>query len=244
MRHIYLSAHLDDVAFSCGGLIRQQARGGAAVEVWTLCAGEPLEGAHSKFAESLHARWGLDGRVAVGRRRAEDRRACMILGADFRHFEIPDCIYRRGGDGRFLYDSEQAIFGALNPDEISLAAGLAERLATLLKTNDHVYCPLGVGRHVDHQLARQAAERLGRPLRYYADVPYVLQAGSGLGGYLPPEGATRVEPIAADAREAWVAACLAYASQVGSFWPDEAGLRAALAGYLDAQGGLGLWLTG
>ena len=36
-----------------------------------------------------------------------------------------------------------------------------------------VFCPLGVGRHVDHLIVRAVGERLGGRVVYYADFPYV-----------------------------------------------------------------------
>ena len=80
MTWIYLSPHLDDAAFSCGGLIWEQVKAGETVEVWTICAGEPPEGELPPFARSLHDRWGTGGQT-VARRRAEDQAACEVLGA-------------------------------------------------------------------------------------------------------------------------------------------------------------------
>ncbi|MBN2499463.1 MAG: PIG-L family deacetylase, partial [Anaerolineales bacterium] len=57
LKLIYLSPHLDDVALSCGGLVWEQAQAGMAVEVWSVCAGDPPPGELSEYARSLHARW-------------------------------------------------------------------------------------------------------------------------------------------------------------------------------------------
>ena len=94
---VYLSPHLDDAALSCGGLIWEQAQAGAAVSVWTVCAGDPPAGALSAFAEELHERW-QTGREAVQLRRDEDRAACAHMQAAWRHLPIPDGIYRRAGE--------------------------------------------------------------------------------------------------------------------------------------------------
>jgi hypothetical protein len=48
-------------------------------------------------------------------------------------------------------------------------------LRRLLPPDWQLVCPLTLGNHVDHQLVRQAAERIGRPLCYYADLPYGLK---------------------------------------------------------------------
>ena len=93
MSIIYLSPHLDDVALSCGGLIWEQTQSGDSVEIWTICAGDPPQDRLSPFAEELHQRWRV-GHNAVDIRREEDIHSCRLLGAKYRHFEVPDAIYR------------------------------------------------------------------------------------------------------------------------------------------------------
>jgi LmbE family N-acetylglucosaminyl deacetylase len=240
MRYIYLSPHLDDVVFSCGGNIWRQSREGSVVGVWTVCAGEPGGAGFSAFAESLHRRWGLDGHAAVRARRDEDRRACRALGARPRHLHIADCIYRRRKAGGFLYDSEEAIFGTLAEEEDALVEDVAGFVAGWLEDGDELYCPLAVGGHVDHQLVRRAAERLGRPLVYFADLPYALRPGTDAGRLAPPTADVEKCAVSAEALGLWVSACQIYASQFGSFWEDGAALRADLERSLGG-GGLRLW---
>ncbi len=84
-----------------------------------------------------------------------------------------DCIYRKAPDGRFFYSDGASLWGEIDPAEDSLVAELAARLAALpLKRYGTIYAPLGVGRHVDHQIVRRAAECSGRALTYYEDFPY------------------------------------------------------------------------
>ena len=117
MEWIYFSPHLDDVALSCGGLVWEQRRAGQRVSIWTLCAGDPPAGALSPFAQSLHARW-QTGADAVALRRQEDIAACAALEAEYRHLDVPDCIYRRGEVSRqVIYASESDIFGELKAEE-------------------------------------------------------------------------------------------------------------------------------
>jgi LmbE family N-acetylglucosaminyl deacetylase len=127
MTWIYLSPHFDDIALSCGGQVWEQAQAGQAVSIWTICGGEPPDGPLSAFAQEHHERWGT-GRQAVAARREEDIAACKILSAAYRHFDLPDCLYRRVDDfpGRpeeeigkpfFPYDSHDALFGSIHPAE-------------------------------------------------------------------------------------------------------------------------------
>jgi len=241
MRWIYLSPHFDDVALSCGGLLWQQAEAGDHTQIWTICAGRQPRGPLSPFAEKLHARWAT-GPVATEQRRAEDLASCQEMRTTPRHFTIPDAIYRRDRASRsFPYDSNEALFGPLHPSEEALVERLARRMARLLPRHAELVCPLTLGSHVDHQLTRAAAERLGRRLWYYADVPYVARHGEELIAMPQAGWQPSAFPISAQALAAWQAAIAAHQSQVGSFWPSLEEMRAAMAAYAEANGGVRLW---
>ncbi|MBI5293671.1 MAG: PIG-L family deacetylase [Chloroflexi bacterium] len=220
---LYLSPHFDDAVFSCGGQIYQRVRRGERVAVVTVCAAPPPPPAEwSPFAAGLHARWSAQGAAAVNRAR-EDRAALAMLGAESAHLAFHDCIYRRAVGG-WLYASEQAIFGELSP----LEEGLVERVAAELgrvaepASGGEVFSPFGLGHHVDHQLARCAAERwsarAGVHLHYYADYPYAASA--------PLAGFAEVA-LSAEARQAKLRAFQAYSSQLSTFWADEAAVAEA-----------------
>ena len=114
--HIYLSPHLDDAIFSCGGLIFQQTQRGDSVLIVTVCAGDPPNEMLSGFAQELHTRWGYESPVEA--RRAEDRIACQLVGAGYEHLEIPDCIYRIDDGGSHLYPTLESILGELASVEL------------------------------------------------------------------------------------------------------------------------------
>jgi LmbE family N-acetylglucosaminyl deacetylase len=230
---IFLSPHLDDVVYSCGGLIRDRVDAGDTIAVWTIFAGDPADGPLSEYAESLHARWEL-GREAVARRRAEDRQACEIVGAVHLHFSRPDCIYRRDPEtGEAHYQSDEAIFGEVAPVEAAwLPQALAREWGVMLPPDARVVCPLGLGGHVDHRIVRRAAEGLGREVWYFADVPYVFEREGEIGG-LAPEGVEAVVfPISDGAFRVWMAANAAYASQFSSFWGSGEEMEEAFRRYL------------
>jgi LmbE family N-acetylglucosaminyl deacetylase len=242
MTWIYLSPHLDDVALSCGGLVWEQAQAGEQVEIWTICAGDPPHGPLSPFAQGLHQRWET-GEGAAGRRRAEDLASCARLGVPARHFPLPDCIYRPDPQeaGRFLYASEAAIFGPLHPAEAALVQALARSLNELLEQEARLVCPLALGGHVDHRLARRAAELLDRSLWYYADYPYVLQAQAQISQALPAGWQEVRWPVSAAGMQAWQAAVAAHASQLSTFWPGLEAMQAAIHDYGRLADGARLW---
>lgn len=239
---IYLSPHLDDAALSCGGTIHQQAARGDHVIVLTLFAGDPPE-TLSPFAQTLHARWQL-GPDAVARRRAEDHQAITSLGATPLWLPYPDCIYRYAAD-RWLYATEEALFGPLATEDQPLIARLVQEIRSRWPsppTTLHV--PLGVGHHVDHQIAHQVGaqlERQGWSVRYYEDYPYAEDPHAlkeALGEHL--WHAELVELTQQDLH-AKQKAVLSYRSQLSTFWSDEATCRRALEHHSRrTAGGVGL----
>jgi LmbE family N-acetylglucosaminyl deacetylase len=248
MDWVYLSPHLDDVALSCGGLIWEQTNSGAAVSIWTVCAGDPPE-LLSPFAKSLHSRWDT-GDESVEKRRVEDIYACKTINASSRHFPIPDCIYRWSSrieefEGKgypdYLYTSEESLFGDLHPTENELIADLSVKLAENLPSESKVVCPLALGGHVDHRLTRAAAELMQKPLLYYADFPYVLGGMSQLDRMRNTGWRSVLYPISEAGISAWEQSVASYKSQISTFWPDVAAMKDSLRSYYQRMGGVFLW---
>lgn len=244
MRWIFLSPHLDDVVFSCGGLVWKLAQEGDQVEIWTVCAGDPPGNALSSFAQVLHNAWHVDVDVTQ-RRREEDIEACDLLGADPKHFMIPDCIYRRSPQTEdWLYPYEEALFSGLDPVEKPLIDVLAGQLSTELSSDDLVISPLGIGNHVDHELTRKAAQRLDHELRFYADYPYaresqnrtILQVMNNSNDW-KNEG----YQITRQGLRTWKEASACYRSQINMFWNGESELKEELELFSASMSGMRLW---
>lgn len=243
MKWIYLSPHLDDAVFSCGGLIWDQNRMGADVEIWTLFAGDPPDQDYSQYAQSLHQDWDLaDNMIKV--RRAEDQQACQILGVTSRHFSYPDCIYRKSSRGKYYYQSEEDIFGGLHPEDLDLIDIIVADLEDQFPPDIKVIAPLGIGNHVDHDLIRKVSSRLKIQIEYYADYPYVKK----------PEGIeiltlladssdwqNQLFGVSGEALNKWHLAASAYTSQIPIFWEDEKQLLKELSEFRDIMGGIKLW---
>ena len=237
MRWIYLSPHLDDAVFSAGGLIYDQVRAGLPVEIWTFMCGYVPEEDVSPFAQLIHTQWGFSSaEETVRMRREEDKSAAAILGAEAIHFDFPDCIYRRGADGEWLYSDVSV---PPHPEDAPLPSQIAQAIFAHLQPDDALVCQLSLGSHVDHVLVRQGAELVGRPLLYDLDVPYVL--------YHPED----LEPKSVGLRESvhsitetglrqWKEAALAYKSQIvglGEVFNTPETIRASIQAYWAGQGG-------
>jgi LmbE family N-acetylglucosaminyl deacetylase len=245
MNWIFLSPHLDDVVFSCGGFIWDLTSAGQDVEIWTICAADPLKSDLSSFAASLHSDWGL-GDDAYVIRRTEDKNACKILGASPRYLDYLDCIYRQAPGGDHYYQKEEDIFGGLDREENNLINRLVGELETSLPEKTNLVAPLGIGNHVDHELTRKAASRLSYHPYYYADYPYAREdEGKEILAILEASAdwVGEVFGISDTGLDKWFEASQAYASQLSIFWDSEAALQKEIIEFSLDLGGMILWNT-
>jgi len=241
MLWVYLSPHFDDAALSCGGQIWEQVHAGDSVSIWTVCAGEPPASALSPFAQGLHTRWEA-GYDAPSQRKKEDLNSCQRLGAISHYFNIPDCIYRSHPEtGHFLYASEAALSGPVQPGDDQTIATLREELERAYQPGMNLVCPLAIGNHVDHQLTRMVLEGMRRPLWYYADYPYVEHGRAQVERLEQAGWVSHHFSISPDGLLAWQDSIAAHGSQISTFWPGETEMRQAIAAYLDWNNGFRLW---
>ena len=224
--HVIISPHFDDGVFSCGGTASQLSAAGHSVLVITMMGGLfQDELPDTPILADLHRRWQA-GQDPLRQRQIEDENASKVLGVDFMHVPLPDCVYRLAGDEP-LYPSEESLFGEVHPADYAprLLKGIQ---IPELETATRVYLPLGVGHHVDHQIARDWGMTQMRDapdksaLRFYVEFPYSKAdhstelALSAIG--LPLE---RADVTLSDAEmEAKIKAIACYDSQISTFWPD------------------------
>lgn len=163
-RHIFLSPHLDDAVYSCGGTLAVQVSNGLRPLVITVFSGVPSPELNlSPFALEIQRKMGganLDAASLVEARHNEDAKALDFIHADYLWLDYLDAIYR--GNPAYYTSSEQLIGGTVHPADIEVDRQLAQDLGALQeRLPDAVwYAPLGVGRHVDHQIVCSAADRL------------------------------------------------------------------------------------
>ena len=220
-RHIFLSPHYDDIPLSTGATVRRLADRGLTPETLVIFGSEPDPRQQlSTFAQRMHEVWGLTADQVIAGRYTEETAAAAVLGAKTRVLPFRDAIYRG-----HVYLSDDDLFGISSPDEASLPREIAASLP-LGESPDagtRIYAPLAVGKHVDHQLAYQAATDLatsGWDVWFYEDIPYSLKPHAlenRLAEILEAAG-TRLEPVATIAVEAvWdrkLDAILCYPSQL------------------------------
>jgi LmbE family N-acetylglucosaminyl deacetylase len=154
-RALFVSPHLDDVAFSVGGAFAALSQAGwhtILLTVFTSSVPDP-----QGFALACQTDKGIPPEVDyMALRRAEDQKAAEILGAaEVIHLDHAEAPHRG-------YDSKEALFG--EPfDEIALD----------LPEADELFLPQGIGGHVDHLLVVRATNQL--KARRYRELPYGLK---------------------------------------------------------------------
>jgi LmbE family N-acetylglucosaminyl deacetylase len=185
-RHIFLSPHFDDIVFSCGGTLGVQVSSGLRPLVITIFGGAPaINTPLSPLAQHLHSQWGIDpakgASGAVEARRKEDAVALDYLQADYLWLDYSDAIYR--GNPVYYASERQLMGGNVHPADQAIEKQLGQLLLDLQSSLSGIawYAPLGIGRHVDHQIVCSAADRLvqrGTKVYFYEDFPYVLRDGA------------------------------------------------------------------
>src|SRR5215218_6419238 len=228
-RHLFLSPHYDDVPLSAGATVGLLADRGLAPESLVVFGSEPdRDRPLSAFAEAMHERWGLTANEVIASRQAEEAAAAAELGAQTRVLPFRDAIYREDA-----YLSNEDLFGSPASEEASLPAAIAASLdlADSPDAATRIYAPLGVGRHVDHQIVHLAAQELagrGWDVWFYEDIPYALRP-MALDARLAELGATTpLKPVSrVPAQSTWeqkIDAILRYPSQLDTVFLEYVGV--------------------
>lgn len=139
----------------------------------------------SAFAQQTQQAMGADATqgpdALVQNRCKEDATALDYLQVDYLWLDYLDGIYR--GNPPYYPSRAELIGGEVHPNDFTIDKQLAQDLLALQERLPDTawYAPLGVGRHVDHQLVSSAADRLvqaGAKVYFYEEFPYVLQQGA------------------------------------------------------------------
>ena len=234
---LFLSPHLDDVAFSCGGTLLRLADDPAwrvvLATVFTATLADP-----QGFALRCQTDKGIAPEVDyMALRRAEDRAFAESAGVDDAwHWELPEAPHRG-------YASAAELFAGENADDAAWQA-VRDNLTSLdaeLRP-DAVFAPQGLGNHVDHLQTIRAVLGVypaAGKVCWYRDTPYAIrEPGARPAGLLDTADLTQrrvVLPEETLARK--VTACCRYASQIGFQFGGPDGVRAKLTEFHRAEAG-------
>ena len=182
---VAISPHLDDAVLSCGALLAQLA-GQHRVTVATVFTAAAPRPWSLPARKQLRALGGVDAEDFFAQRRAEDAEVLAGLGAAAVHLGFRDALFRRGRRGPaypvFRFDAARGRVASCDAGlaaEVSAEASARGGAIARAGEGGVIFAPLGIGRHVDHLITRQAAGQLGGPARivYYSDFPYSQRAG-------------------------------------------------------------------
>ena len=232
MTVLAVSPHLDDAAFSAGGTLALAARAGHRVVVATVFTQSVPNAAG--FALACQTDKGIPPEIDyLALRRAEDAAACAVLGTEPVWLDLPEAPHRG-------YESPAALFAGVRPDDAGTWRAVLGRLQALARTDppDLVLTCQGLGGHADHRHTVRAVVALtgACPVAWWRDVPYALREPDAAPDAHVPTGLVEVAAgLDAAAVEAKVAACAAYASQLGYQFGRDAAAGAAPAAVLRAR---------
>ena len=209
---LFLSPHLDDVAFSCAGTLQNLLASG-----WNVCHCTVFT-ASVPNPQGFALRCQTDKGIApdtdyMALRRREDNDFARLLGiADVRHWPFAEAPHRG-------YEAPAELFaGVHHGDEIwkPIAEGFQD-LVSLLDTS-LVFAPQGLGNHVDHlQVIAAVRDAIADDLVcWYPDTPYVLREPDARPSALVPAGlAEQATALSEEVMARKVAGACAYRSQIG-----------------------------
>lgn len=167
---LFVSPHLDDVAFSCGGtLISLSDAGWRTVVVTAFTASVPSP---SGFALACQLDKGLSADVDyLAVRRAEDEEFARRAGVtQLRWLDLPEAPHRG-------YSTAADLFGSPAPSD-GIATALWSSLAQCLDDAqpDLVFAPQALGGHIDHRHVAAAVFSVTprSEVWWYRDVPYAI----------------------------------------------------------------------
>ena len=226
---LFISPHLDDVAFSCAGTLNSLRRRGWRVAVATVFTRSVL--GPTGFALACQLDKGLPPEVDyLAIRREEDAAFGRALGVDpLIWLDLPEAPHRG-------YASAPALFAGARADD-GVAALVAEALDAVVARvrPDRIFAPQGVGNHADHlQVIRAVRSRPAwpAPVAWYRDLPYAAKFPGATAAADLPAGLEEVAlPLSPEDLAAKVAASSCYATQAPfQFGPGGDGAIARLLG--------------
>lgn len=208
---LFISPHLDDVAFSCGGTLVHLARAGwrvVLVTAFTASVPDP----HG-FALACQTDKGLGPEVDyMAMRRAEDRQFAQIAGiADVLHLPYAEAPHRGYNAAPELFAGMRAddqIWQVLEPSMRRLETDYAPAL---------IFAPQGIGNHVDHLQVIQALVSAGTAdhICWYRDTPYIMRQPDAPPSTMLPRGLREHGVIVDHTLERKIDGCCAYTTQLG-----------------------------
>lgn len=190
----FISPHLDDAVFSAGALMTKLAKHNklVVVTIFTNAAGTPPTYSAKQFlkqcmydsAEKLFAD-----------RRAEDTEALKTLTKDIFHLGFTDSLWRKKSEtvlGKLLPEVDHVyptyrwhtITGKISSHDHPMIADIKQKLKEIItEKNPVIFCPTGIGNHVDHVITSKICTDIFSNVIYWSDFPYNEHANKSIQGF-------------------------------------------------------------
>lgn len=187
----FISPHLDDAAFSAGGLISYLAKKTKVVVITAFTRGGADK--HSLSALAYVRKCGYEKNEVDNfffNRRKEDRELFESLGVKVVHLDFLDALWRVNknpnilykflsfliNDFRYIYPTHRLHIskGKIHSEDGENLRRLKSKLKEIVGNRDALFCPLGIGKHVDHILVREACSNVFPNVIYWEDSLYNL----------------------------------------------------------------------
>lgn len=188
---VFISPHLDDAIFSAGGLILELS-GKTSVTIATLFtkAGAPpyTQSAKMHLRHSGYAVASAEDLISM--RKQEDLRVCKMAGVNFQHLGFTDAMWRKKSRISLIGKIFSNIFPEINhlypfykfnvisgkpaKEDSATVNSIKDSLISLVGElgNVVIFCPIGVGNHVDHIIVRDVCAEIFPRAIFWTDFPY------------------------------------------------------------------------
>lgn len=188
---IFISPHLDDAAFSIGGLLLELQKKKIktkVVNVFTKAGNAPYTISVKRFLKECGE---TDASKLFVKRIAEDKSALNSVSAKVVNLNFTDALWRKRKTGQIIKLLSNLVpeliytypifrltiaRGLISKNDKGLSSSLEEKLKALHLDNSIVFCPIGIGLHVDHLIVRDICKKVFTKVVYWADYPYLKTA--------------------------------------------------------------------
>jgi len=180
-KHIFFSAHIDDVIFSCSGYISKLKKKEILIVTVFSDYNEKIYSRHAKlYLKSFNFN---NAKEYFNLRKKEEKRVAKILNFDFKWLDFPEAIFRfkkKFAFYSFYYPKTSKLFGSVNKKDMEILPIIENEIKRILKiysdNKSKLYFPLGIGNHVDHQILNRIGQSFSnKKIFFFEDFPYCAQ---------------------------------------------------------------------
>ncbi len=186
----FISPHFDDAILSAGALIVTLSKitSVTIVTAFTKSGTKP----YSHSAKSYLKQCGYQSAIKLYRdRMKEDKKVLSLLNVQQKYLSLTDALWRKKSSTlpifikklvpeiTYVYPtySLHVISGKISCNDIQTIRALRKKLSFIQK-DSIVFCPAGIGMHVDHVLVREVCRELFRNVIFWSDFPYNVSGGN------------------------------------------------------------------